>query len=90
MARGSVIDEEALLDALERSIIAGAGLDVFRNEPNIDRRFLALDNVFLFPHQGSATRETRLAMAQLVFDNLDAFFAGTTPPASITANRFDP
>lgn len=88
VARGSVVDEAALLDALESRAIAGAGLDVFHNEPKIDPRFLALDTVFLAPHQGSATVETRTAMAELVWDNLDAFFAGRVPPTSLTADRF--
>ncbi|MBN16503.1 MAG: dihydrofolate reductase [Pelagibacterium sp.] len=88
IARGSVIDEATLLDALEAKSIAGAGLDVFLNEPNIDARFLALDNVFLIPHQGSATVETRTGMAQTVKDNIDAFYSGTVPPTSITASRF--
>ena len=70
------MDETALLDALERKAIRGAGLDVFRNEPNIDPRFLALDNVILQPHHGSGTVETRKAMGQLVRDNLSAHFAG--------------
>lgn len=88
IARGSVIDEAALLDALEAGTIAGAGLDVFLNEPQIDARFLKLDNVFLVPHQGSATVETRTGMAQTVKDNIDAFFAGKEPPTSITAKHF--
>lgn len=88
IARGSVIDEAALLDALEAGTIAGAGLDVFLNEPQIDGRFLAFGNVFLMPHQGSATIETRTGMAQSVKDNIDAFFAGNVPPTSITAKHF--
>jgi lactate dehydrogenase-like 2-hydroxyacid dehydrogenase len=88
IARGSVIDEAALLDALEAGTIAGAGLDVFLNEPRIDARFLKLDNVFLVPHQGSATVETRTGMARTVKDNIDAFFAGKEPPTSITAKHF--
>ncbi|MAN78448.1 MAG: dihydrofolate reductase [Rhizobiales bacterium] len=88
IARGSVIEEGALLDALEAGAIAGAGLDVFLNEPQIDARFLDLDNVFLVPHQGSATVETRTGMAQTVKDNVDAFFAGKVPPTSITAKHF--
>lgn len=88
VARGSVVDEVALLDALESGGIAGAGLDVFLNEPKIDPRFHALDTVFLTPHQGSATLETRTAMAELVWDNLDAFFAGRVPPTSLTADQF--
>jgi D-3-phosphoglycerate dehydrogenase len=76
VARGSVADEAALLDALENRRIAGAGLDVFLNEPAIDPRFLSLDNVVLQPHHGSATVETRKAMGQLMRDNLSAHFAG--------------
>ncbi len=76
VARGSVADEAALLEALEKKTIRGAGLDVFWNEPKIDPRFLKLDNVALQPHVGSATEETRRAMGQLVRDNLAAYFAG--------------
>ncbi|MDX1782197.1 MAG: 2-hydroxyacid dehydrogenase [Thalassovita sp.] len=76
ISRGSTIDEAALLDALESGAIAGAGLDVFLNEPKIDPRFLKLDNVVLQPHQGSATVETRAAMGQLQRDNVSAFLKG--------------
>ncbi|MXN64248.1 2-hydroxyacid dehydrogenase [Stappia sp. GBMRC 2046] len=76
ISRGSTIDEPALLEALENGTIRGAGLDVFNNEPNIDPRFLKLDNVVLQPHQGSGTIETRKAMGKLQRDNLAAFFAG--------------
>lgn len=76
ISRGATVDEPALLDALERKTIRGAGLDVFRNEPDIDPRFFALDNVILQPHHGSGTVETRKAMGQLVRDNLSAHFAG--------------
>jgi len=74
VARGSVADEEALLAALETKSIAGAALDVFWNEPNINPRFMKLDNVVLHPHGGSATVDTRKAMFNLVCDNLAAFF----------------
>lgn len=75
-ARGSVIDEEALLAALKDRTIAGAGLDVFQNEPTINPAFSTLDNVVLQPHQASATIETRLAMGQNIIDNLLAHFSG--------------
>ena len=76
VARGTVVDEEALLKALENRTIAGAALDVYWNEPKINPRFFALTNVLLHPHGGSATLETRKAMGQLVRDNLAAHFAG--------------
>jgi D-3-phosphoglycerate dehydrogenase len=76
VARGSVVDEPALLSALEAKAIRGAGLDVYWNEPNIDPRFHRLENVVLHPHNGSGTVETRRAMGQLVRDNLAAHFAG--------------
>jgi lactate dehydrogenase-like 2-hydroxyacid dehydrogenase len=74
VARGSLVDEAALLAALEQGTIAGAALDVFDNEPDIDPRFFALDNVMLTPHLGSATHETRAAMAQLMLDNVRSWF----------------
>ena len=76
VSRGSTVHEPALLQALEQRQIAGAGLDVFWNEPRIDPRFMALDNVVLQPHHASGTVETRRAMGQLVRDNLAAHFAG--------------
>lgn len=76
VSRGSTVHEPALLQALEQRQIAGAGLDVFWNEPCIDKRFMALDNVVLQPHHASGTVETRRAMGQLVLDNLAAHFAG--------------
>lgn len=76
IARGPLVDEAALLAALESGGIAGAALDVFVGEPAIDARFLKLGNVVLTPHQASATVETRTAMGRLVLDNLAAYFAG--------------
>jgi len=76
IARGAVVDEEALIDALAQERIAAAGLDVFCHEPTINPAFFDLPNVVLAPHQGSATRETRLKMGQCVLDNVQAFFDG--------------
>jgi lactate dehydrogenase-like 2-hydroxyacid dehydrogenase len=74
IARGSLVDQDALVAALAASTIAGAALDVFDNEPDIDPRLFAFDNVLLTPHLGSATHETRAAMAQLMLDNLRSWF----------------
>ena len=74
IARGSVIDQTALIQALKEKSIAGAGLDVFWDEPNIDPQFFKLHNVVLTPHNGSNTHETRRAMADLALANLKAFF----------------
>lgn len=76
ISRGSTVDEEAMLDALESGKLGAAALDVFENEPNINPRFLKLKNVLLQPHQASATEETRRAMGKLMADNLRAFYAG--------------
>jgi lactate dehydrogenase-like 2-hydroxyacid dehydrogenase len=78
-SRGDVVDDEALITALQSGRLAAAGLDVFRNEPDIDPRYRTLDNAFLLPHLGSATRQTRSAMGHRAVDNLEAFFAGKTP-----------
>lgn len=74
IARGSVVDESALITALRNGTIKGAGIDVFVDEPNVPEALIAMNNVVLQPHQASATRETRDAMAQLVVDNLDRYF----------------
>src|SRR5438552_3816896 len=76
IARGSIVDEPALVAALKASVIKGAGLDVFADEPHIPAELFAMDNVVLLPHVGSATRETRQAMGDLCKANLDAYFAG--------------
>jgi len=73
VARGSVVDEQALVLALQQGRIAGAGLDVFEAEPHVPPELLAMDQVVLQPHVASATQETRAAMAQRVWDNLDRF-----------------
>ena len=83
IARGSIVDEPALVAALQAGTIRGAGLDVFAAEPNVPAALLALDNVVLLPHVGSATRETRQAMADLCRANLDAWFAGKPVPVPI-------
>lgn len=83
IARGSVVNEEALLYALQHKKIAGAALDVFNNEPNPNPAFLELDNVLLTPHIGSATLETRIAMTNLAVDNLEAFFAQQPLPTEV-------
>jgi lactate dehydrogenase-like 2-hydroxyacid dehydrogenase len=75
ISRGTVVDEAALVAALEQRLIAGAGLDVFEDEPRVPTALFALDNVVLLPHIASATHETREAMAQLVLENLESFFA---------------
>ena len=79
-ARGGVVDDEALIAALKSGKLAAAGLDVFNNEPDIHPGYRELENVFLLPHLGSATVETRDAMGFRALDNLDAFFAGSEPP----------
>jgi lactate dehydrogenase-like 2-hydroxyacid dehydrogenase len=76
ISRASNIDEDALLDALEKKVLGSAALDVFEGEPKLNPRFLALDNVLLQPHHASGTIETRKAMGKLVRDNLAAHFAG--------------
>ena len=75
-ARGSIVHEAALVEALEKGTIAGAGIDVFADEPNVPPALMAMDNVVLLPHVGSSTVETRQRMADLTLANLDRHFAG--------------
>lgn len=78
-ARGDVVEEAALVAALENGEIAGAGLDVFEKEPEVSTALMQMENVVLLPHLGSATEETRIAMGMRVVENVEAFFAGETP-----------
>lgn len=78
-SRGTVIDDEALIEALKSGKLYAAGLDVFNNEPDINPAYRELTNVFLMPHIGSATKETRDGMGFRALDNLDAFFSGNEP-----------
>ncbi|MCU4156914.1 NAD(P)-binding domain-containing protein [Carboxylicivirga sp. A043] len=83
-ARGPVVDEQALIEALENKYIAGAGLDVFENEPTIPDALRELPNVFLMPHLGTATHETRGEMSALVALNIKTFFEGMVPPNQVS------
>ena len=73
-SRGSTIDDDALIEALQNNKIYAAGLDVFNNEPNLDERYMKLNNCFVLPHVGSATHETRLAMSMMAVDNICNYF----------------
>ena len=83
IARGGIVDDEALAAALREGRIAAAGLDVFENEPAINPALLAVDNIVMTPHIGSATRSSRLAMAMLAARNLTAFFSDQAPPTPV-------
>lgn len=87
IARGSVVDESALVEALETGRLAGAGLDVFADEPNVPEALLAMDNVVVLPHVGSGTVQTRAAMEALTLRNLDSFLASgdLVTPVPMTA-----
>jgi lactate dehydrogenase-like 2-hydroxyacid dehydrogenase len=82
-SRGDVVDQEALTEALREHTIAGAGLDVYADEPQVPAALRDLDNVVLLPHLGSATLETRTAMGMLVLENLEAFLSGREPPCRV-------
>jgi glyoxylate reductase len=79
-SRGPVVDEKALVEALQSGIIAGAGLDVFEQEPQVTPELLKMENVFLVPHIGSATSATREKMAFVAVRNIVAVLRGETPP----------
>ncbi|WP_146591079.1 2-hydroxyacid dehydrogenase [Puniceibacterium confluentis] len=83
-ARGDVIDQKALIDALKTGKLGGAGLDVFEGEPDVPAELIALENTVLLPHLGSATTETREDMGHMVADNLDAFFSGKPVPNPVS------
>ncbi len=83
-ARGDIVDDEALIVALKSGKLAAAGLDVFKGEPNIDPRYRSLENLFMLPHLGSATKNTRIAMGMRAVDNLEAFFKGARPRDLLT------
>ncbi len=83
VARGSIVDEPALIEALETGTLGFAALDVFADEPNVPARLRALPNVILTPHQGSATQDTREAMGRLLINNLAAFFADQPLPTPV-------
>lgn len=85
VARGSVVDEDALVEALEYGDLGAAALDVFRDEPHVPEGLLKLPNVVLTPHLGSATEETRQAMLELVLENLRAHFAGEFVPGRVSS-----
>jgi lactate dehydrogenase-like 2-hydroxyacid dehydrogenase len=78
-ARGTLVDDEALIAALRSGQVAAAGLDVYAGEPRLNRAYLTLENVVLLPHLGSATTETRDAMGRIVLSGIAALLAGETP-----------
>ena len=90
MARGSVVDEAALIEALKNRTIYSAGLDVFAKEPNVPKELLDMEHIVLFPHLGSSTEVTRAAMDQLVVDNILAWAAGKPPLTPVAETPYPP
>ena len=90
MARGSVVDEPALIEALKNRTIYSAGLDVFAKEPQVPKELLEMDHIVLFPHLGSSTEVTRAAMDQLVVDNILAWAAGKPPLTPVPETPYPP
>ncbi|HEY5278127.1 MAG TPA: 2-hydroxyacid dehydrogenase [Pseudolabrys sp.] len=90
MARGSVIDEQALIEALKNRTIYSAGLDVFAKEPHVPKELSEMDHIVLFPHLGSASEATRAAMDQLVVDNILAWAAGKPPLTPVAETPYSP
>ena len=90
MARGSVVDEQALIAALKDRTIYSAGLDVFAKEPEIPQELLEMDNIVMFPHLGSSTEVTRAAMDQLVVDNILAWVDGKPPLTPVHETPYPP
>jgi lactate dehydrogenase-like 2-hydroxyacid dehydrogenase len=90
MARGSVVDEPALIEALKNRTIYSAGLDVFANEPHVPKELMEMDHIVLFPHLGSSTEVTRAAMDQLVVDNLLAWASGKPPLTPVPETPYPP
>ena len=90
MARGSVVDEPALIEALKNRTIYSAGLDVFANEPHVPKELMEMEHIVLFPHLGSSTEVTRAAMDQLVVDNLLAWTAGKPPLTPVPETPYPP
>lgn len=88
-ARGPIVDEQALVDALKAQRIAGAALDVYENEPQVHPELLRLSNVVLTPHIGTATWDTRLRIASIVVDNIEAFIKGDRPPNLCNPEVYD-
>ena len=83
ISRGDVVDETALIAALQKGRIGGAGLDVYEHEPLVPKALRDLDNVVLFPHLGTSALEVRVDMGLMAVENIQAFFAGRPPPNAV-------